>query len=51
MFKPFATVRDLTKGDGLGLPMCALSVAKMNGTLRLDDSYSHGTRFIVELHP
>ena len=51
LFKPFATVRDLTKGDGLGLPMCALSVAKMNGTLRLDDSYSHGTRFIVELHP
>lgn len=51
LFKPFASVRDLTKGDGLGLPMCALSVAKMNGTLRLDETYTHGTRFIVELHP
>ena len=51
IFKPFSTVRDLTTGDGLGLPICALTVAKMNGTLRLDDTYTHGARFIIELHP
>ncbi len=51
LFKPFAEVRDLTKGDGLGLPICSLLTAKMNGVLRLDDTYTHGARFIVELHP
>lgn len=51
LFKPFATVRDLTEGDGLGLPICSLTVAKMNGSLRLDETFTHGTRFIVELHP
>ncbi|MDE6651518.1 MAG: sensor histidine kinase [Paramuribaculum sp.] len=51
LFRPFSTVRDLTGGDGLGLPICSLTVAKMNGSLRLDDTFTHGTRFIVELHP
>lgn len=51
IFKPFSAVRDLTEGDGLGLPICSLTVAKMNGSIRLDDTYTHGTRFIVELHP
>ncbi len=51
IFKPFSEVRDLTKGDGLGLPICSLLVAKMNGKLRLDDTYTPGTRFIIELHP
>lgn len=51
IFKPFASVRDLTAGDGLGLPICALTVARMNGNLHLDESYNHGARFIVELHP
>ncbi|MDE5968886.1 MAG: sensor histidine kinase [Muribaculaceae bacterium] len=51
LFKPFTTVRDLTKGDGLGLPICALLTTKMNGNLRIDETYTNGTRFIVELHP
>ena len=50
LFKPFAEVQDLTKGDGLGLPTCALIAYKLNGTLRLDDEYKKGTRFILELH-
>ncbi|MBD5226155.1 MAG: sensor histidine kinase [Bacteroidales bacterium] len=51
IFKPFVSVRDLTKGDGLGLPICSLLTTKMNGILRLDEAYTGGTRFIVELHP
>ena len=50
IFKPFSEVRDLTQGDGLGLPICALLAARMNGTLTLDDGYSKGARFILELH-
>ena len=49
-FKPFAEVQDLTKGDGLGLPTCSLIAYKLNGTLRLDEEYKKGTRFILELH-
>ncbi|MDE6074224.1 MAG: sensor histidine kinase [Muribaculaceae bacterium] len=51
LFIPFATVRDLTKGDGLGLPICSLMTIKMKGNLRLDETYTNGTRFIMELRP
>ncbi len=51
LFQPFAEVRDLTKGDALGLPICALMAARMNGTLTLDTSYTKGTKFILEVHP
>ena len=51
LFKPFAQVRDLTGGDGLGLPICAVTAARTNGTVRLDEEYTHGARFIVEIHP
>lgn len=51
IFKPFSEVRDLTEGDGLGLPICSLLVAKMNGKLRIDESFTAGTRFVIELHP
>ena len=50
LFKPFAEVQDLTKGDGLGLPTCSLMAYKLNGTLRLDEDYKKGTRFVLELH-
>lgn len=50
LFKPFAEVQDLTEGDGLGLPTCSLIAYKLNGTLRLDEEYKKGTRFILELH-
>lgn len=50
LFKPFAEVKDLTQGDGLGLPICSLIAAKLNGTLTLDTAYTRGCRFILELH-
>ena len=50
LFKPFAEIKDLTQGDGLGLPICSLLAAKMNGSLILDTTYTKGSRFILELH-
>ena len=50
LFKPFAEVRDLTQGNGLGLPTCSLIAYKLNGALTLDNDYKKGTRFILELH-
>ena len=50
LFKPFTEVKDLTTGDGLGLPICSLIAAKMNGSLTLDTNYTKGTRFVLELH-
>lgn len=50
LFKPFSTVRNLTEGDGLGLPICALIATKLNGGLTLDNTYTKGARFILELH-
>lgn len=50
LFKPFAAIHDLTQGDGLGLPICALIATKLNGSLTLDTSYTKGSRFVLELH-
>ena len=33
-------MRDLTSGDRLGLPICAVTAARMNGTVRLDEGMS-----------
>ena len=50
LFKPFSEIKDLTKGDGLGLPICALMAIRMNGSLTLDTNYTKGARFVLELH-
>lgn len=50
LFKPFSEVKELTEGDGLGLPICSLMATKMNGTLSIDPTYTKGTRFVLELH-
>ncbi|MDE6349106.1 MAG: sensor histidine kinase [Bacteroides sp.] len=50
IFKPFTEVKNLTQGDGLGLPICSLIATKMNGSLTLDSSYTKGARFVLELH-
>ena len=50
LFKPFVEIRDLTKGDGLGLPICKKMAQKMNGDLELDTKFSKGTRFVLDLH-
>lgn len=49
IFKPFTEIKDLTDGDGLGLPICSLIASKMNGTLSIDPEYKKGNRFILVL--
>jgi signal transduction histidine kinase len=50
IFKPFLEIRDLTKGDGLGLPICKQMALKMNGDLEIDPKFTKGTRFVLDLH-
>ena len=50
VFKPFLEIRDLTKGDGLGLPICKQMALKMNGDLDIDPAFTKGTRFVLDLH-
>ena len=50
LFKPFVEIKDLTQGDGLGLPICKQMALKMNGDLSLDQAFTKGTRFVLDLH-
>jgi signal transduction histidine kinase len=50
VFKSFREVKDLTQGDGLGLPICKQMALKMKGDLEIDPLFTKGTRFILELH-
>ena len=50
IFKPFLEIRDLTTGDGLGLPICKQMAIKMNGDLDLDAEYVKGARFVLDLY-
>lgn len=49
VFKPFLEIRDLTAGDGLGLPICRQMAMKMNGDLTIDTTYTKGARFVLDL--
>lgn len=49
IFKPFTEIRDLTKGDGLGLPICKQMALKMDGDLEIDPEFTKGTRFVLDL--
>lgn len=50
IFKPFLEIRDLTTGDGLGLPICKQMALKMKGDLFIDPAFTKGVRFVLELH-
>lgn len=50
VFKPFLEIKDLSKGDGLGLPICKAMARKMNGDLSIDGSFTRGTRFVLDLY-
>ena len=49
VFKPFLEIKDLTTGDGLGLPICRQMALKMNGDLDIDPEYTKGIRFVLNL--
>ena len=50
VFKPFLEIKDLTTGDGLGLPICKQMAQNMNGDLDIDPEFTKGTRFVLNLH-
>lgn len=50
VFKPFRDIHDLTKGDGLGLPICRQMALKMKGDLAIASDYTRGTRFVLSLN-
>ena len=50
IFKPFVEIRDLTTGDGLGLPICRQMALNMNGELGIDPNFTKGVRFVLDLH-
>ncbi len=49
LFKPFTEIKDITKGDGLGLPICSLIAKKMNAELTLNATKT-GSQFVLKLH-
>ena len=49
VFKPFREIRDLTQGDGLGLPICKQMAMKMNGDLDIDPAFTKSVRFVLHL--
>jgi signal transduction histidine kinase len=49
VFKPFLEMKDLTTGDGLGLPICRQMAVKMDGDLCIDPEFTKGTRFVLSL--
>ena len=50
VFKPFLEIKDLSDGDGLGLPICKSMAQKMDGDLSIDATFTKGTRFVLDLH-
>ena len=47
IFTAFSATDDLSQGDGLGLPICALRAEKLNGKLELDPDHSLGATFVL----
>ena len=50
VFKAFLDIKDLSEGDGLGLPICKQMAQKMNGDLTIDGSFTKGVRFVLDLY-
>ena len=49
IFRRFYKVDGFTEGLGLGLPVCKQLALALGGNLLYDESYAHGSRFILEL--
>ncbi len=49
IFDPFFTTKDVGSGTGLGLAICQAVLKRRGASIRYDDNYSGGARFIIEL--
>ncbi|MCI8998798.1 MAG: HAMP domain-containing histidine kinase [Muribaculaceae bacterium] len=50
LFNPFDLSRQLSEGDILLLPVCAVRAKNINGTLALDPEVTHGASYVLTLH-
>lgn len=50
IFERFYKVDSFREGLGLGLPLCRTMTTRLGGTVDLDTSYQHGSRFVVKLN-
>ncbi len=49
IFNPFVTTREVGAGTGLGLSVCRGILEGAGGRIRLDETWTSGARFILEL--
>ena len=49
IYEPFTKINDLSEGLGLGLPLSKRHISNLGGELTLDETYTEGCRFIIEL--
>lgn len=49
LFEPFVTTKDVGKGTGLGLAVCRGLVEAAGGSIALEETYTTGARFVLEL--
>lgn len=49
IFERFTKANDFIPGSGLGLYLCRMIAERLNGTVRLDITYTEGARFILTL--
>lgn len=49
IFKKFFKPNEFSEGLGLGLTLCLTAVEQLGGTIRLDETYTTGARFIITL--
>ncbi|MBN2801737.1 MAG: response regulator [Deltaproteobacteria bacterium] len=49
IFEPFFTTKSKGKGTGLGLSMAYGTIKKHDGDIYIDDGYSGGTSFVIDL--
>lgn len=49
LFEPFVTTKEVGKGTGLGLAVCRGLVESAGGSITLDESYTGGARFVLDL--
>ncbi len=49
IFDPFFTTKDVGSGTGLGLAICHAVLKRRGASIRYDNNYNGGARFIIEL--
>jgi signal transduction histidine kinase len=49
LFLPFVTTKEVGQGTGLGLAVCRGIVEAAGGHIELDETYTQGARFVIEL--